>query len=154
MNQHGLGFGNDLLAGGNIHLTLDNLAPHINPDALEIGIQAPVATGIAINGRVVLVLKVLRPDELRTIPHGTTVDAGLLHHGTDTGTARIFLAVVLAQHLGQHVVIATVVIAHAVVLGQASDEGTEAHALVVIETAAMGVLIEKEHGLWIFLTSL
>ena len=58
----------------------------------------------------------------------------------------------LAQHLSQHVVVAAVVIAHTIVLGQTGDKRTEAHTLVVIETAAMGVLVEKQDGLGIFLT--
>ena len=61
---------------------------------------------------------------------------------------------VVAKQLTKHVVPATVVVAHAVVLRQARDEGTEADALVVIETAAMGVLVEEHHRFRILLTGL
>ena len=152
VNQHGLRLGNNFLTGGNIHLSLDNLTPHINPDTLEVRKQSPVAAGIAIHVTVTEVLEVLGPDKFWSVPHGTAVHTGLLHHGAYTGTAWIFLAVLLAQHLSQHVVVAAVVVTYTIVLGQTGDKRTEAHTLVVIETAAMGVLVEEQDSLRVFLT--
>ena len=58
----------------------------------------------------------------------------------------------LQIELRGHVVPATVVVADAIVFGQSRNERTEAHRLVVVERAAVGVLIEEKHGLRVFLT--
>ena len=141
-----------LLTRGNVHGAVDNLAEHVEPDTLEVGKGSPVATGVALDGRVVQVLEVLRPDELRSIPNGATVDTCLFHDGSDTGTTRILLAMLVAQQLVQRVVPAAVVIAHAVVLGQTRHERAPADALVIVEAAGVGVFVEKQDGLGVFPT--
>ena len=109
-----------------------------------MGRCCPVPSCVAIHIAVSLVQETLfAPYQLWSIPYSTTVDARLLHHCTDAGTARIFLAVVLAQQLLQRVVPAAVVVAHTVVFGQSRDEWSPADALIVIETAGMGVLIKE-----------
>ena len=152
VDDHNLGLCQHFFAGRDIHRTVDNLAPHVEPDALEVGEGAPVAAGVAIDLGIVLVLEALAaPDKLRTVPDGTAVDAALLHHGTDAGAAGI-LALVLAYQLRRRVVPATVVVADAVVLGQTRDKRAPADALVVVEAAGVGVLVEEHDALGILLT--
>ena len=96
----------------------------------------------------------LVPRKLWAIPHGTTVDAGLLHHRADAGSRRIFLAVILAQDSIHGTVPAAVVVAHAIVLGESGNERAEGYRLIVVETRTCGVLIEEEHVFRIFLTGI
>ena len=86
----------DFFARRDVHGSIDNLTEHVEPDATEVGECAPVATGVAFDGGVAQVLEILGPDELRSVPYSSTVDAGLFHHGSNAGGTRIFLSVILA----------------------------------------------------------
>ena len=70
----------DFFARGDVHGSVDDLTEHVEPDATEVGECAPVATGVAFDGGVAQVLEILGPDELRSVPYSTAVDAGLFHH--------------------------------------------------------------------------
>ena len=105
---------------------------------------SPVATCISTYIAITLVQEaLLTPYQLRTVPDRASVDAHLLHHRTDAGTARI-LTLVLTDQFAGHIVPAAVVVAHTVILGQTGEIRAPADALIVVETAGMGVLI-KEH---------
>ena len=106
------------LARGNVQGSVDDLLEHIQPGVLEAGEGAPVAAGVAVDGGVVEVLEILCPDEFRTVPDGTSIDACLLHDGSDSGCHGIFLSVVFAEDGAEGSVPSAVVVAHAVVLGQ------------------------------------
>ena len=141
VDHHDLRLVYHLFAGGDIHRAVDNLAPHIRPDALEVGRGRPVSTGIALDIGVALVQEtLLTPDELRTVPHRTAVDAHLLHHRSDTSTTGILTLVLTDQFTG-HIVPAAVVIAHTIILGQTRDIGSPTDTFVIVETARMGVFI-------------
>ena len=97
VDDYDLGLVDHFLARGYVHRAVDDAAPHLHPDALEVWRGGPVAAGVAVDIGVGLVEEAfLAPYQLGTVPDGAAVDAGLLHDGADAGRAGIFLAVVLA----------------------------------------------------------
>ena len=154
MDENGLGLSHHLLTGGDIHGTVDDATPHIEPNTPKVRERTPVTARVTIDIRVRDILEILRPDELRAVPNSTTVHAGLLHDCADASTARILLAVILSQHFLQHVVIAAVIVTYTVVLRQTRDKGTNTTTFIIIETTTVGILVEEHHGFRIFLTSL
>ena len=85
MQDDGFDIADYFLTRRDVHRTVGDATPHIEPDALEVIERTPIAAGIAVYVRIIEVLEVLGPNQFRTVPHSTAVYASLFHNGTDTG---------------------------------------------------------------------
>ena len=151
MDDDNLCFLNDLLTRRNIHRSINDTTPHVNPDSTEVWEGGPIAACVTIDIRIPLILEAFAtPNQFGTIPYCTSVDARLLHHRSDACATRVLALAVTYQTIHRSVPTA-VVVAHSIVLCQTRDEWTEADTFVVVEAAGMCVLIKKNHCLRVLL---
>ena len=128
----------NFLLGRDIESAVNDLAPHIHPDVAEAWEGAPtthiIRLGAILDGAIIEVLEVFGPDKFWSIPYCASILAGLLHHGSDACSDRIFLSVVISEQSSERTVPSAVVVTHAVVLGKSCYKRSESDALIIVET--------------------
>lgn len=124
VDDHHLGLAEHLLACRDIERAVDDLAEHVDPNVFESRKHCPLVGHVSVGGTgVFLCVKAFGGDGLRSVPNGTTIDAGLFHHGGYTRAKRVLQIVVVGTC---HDVLvkfpSAAVVAHAVVIGQTGYE--------------------------------